>query len=802
MNKKIQRVATPAFLRKKLSAFRVEHGKGQIFLVKDKVYGQTHQFEPWQFFVLEVLPGCEDFSKLASVFKDRFGHTITQEELENLLFLVDDKKLFGASEITHPILEAFNKKKETEQWTSSVEENSESRNNTEPELTTKVSEEPFYTTTDDADLEATVRKREWNLFNPTWLLKIFQPFLLPFKHTIYFLPLLLILATVIYIRHAVIVEKELVHLFDGFSIIKNLLFSMFVVNFSVTWVKALVAFTFRATVSGFCIVFYLGFIPRFKARIDKVRQLSRREQIWLHASPLLMRLGLFSFGLLLWFNIRSTDSLLSSSALTAAVVGLISFLITVNPLVKSDGYYLLTALVNEPHLRGKSYRALINKVRGNVYQKTDNNVLAAYGLASILFMVLLYAVILIIMSSFLNIYLGGPSILFIVIAAPILIFRMIEKFRKIGQLYERTVQFERWRSRTLPKVEDDIVRKKNQNSLTTYLKRSIPACFLIILFIPWKYEPGGGFVILPNKKQEITAEINGIIDEIFFDGGEYLKKGTVIGRLSYSDYLAKVKIYNAKMQEQQAVIDELKSRPKPEEIQLAESALEVECSRYKFSSAKVKRLEELYEEHTISFEELDEVRREADVDLKRVEEKRANLELIKSGAAPDQIAAAEAKLLSWQEERDYNQEMIEKSIFYMPFDGKIITMHLKQKIGSYLNMGEPFATVENTDQVIAEIEIPEHNIGYIEKLAKIRGRSNAYYNIDFTGQVVSIDTNVTESQTGNIVKVCTLIDNKDGLLKSGMSGYMKISSEAMPIWKVLSLSVIRFFKIEVWSWHP
>jgi putative peptide zinc metalloprotease protein len=626
--------------------------------------------------------------------------------------------------------------------------------------------------------------------------------LLPLKHTIYLLPILLIAALFISARHALLIEEDLIRLRDSKSFIEHALLSMVTVNLLVTLVTAIVAYTYRATVSGFCIVFVMGFFPRFMVRIGHVRQLLRRERIWLHAAPLLLRLGLFSFGILMWFNTRTMDGFLSPFGLIIAAASMISFFITVNPLVKSSGYHLLAAFLNEPRLRGKAYMALFNKFRGNVYKKADNNVLAAYALASILFMVVIFAVFLLLFGRFLKIHLGGAGVLLIVFISLTLLLRMITKFKKIEQLYERSVQFERWRDRTLPKVENDIVTKESQNVLMTYLRRALFFLFLVVLFVPYNYESGGNFVILPNKQQEITTELSGIIDEIYFDGGETLKKGTVIGRLSYSDYLAQVKIYTAKMQEQQAVINELKSRPKPEEVQLAERVLEVEKTRAQFSKAKLSRLEKLYEEKTISFEDLDDARREYGIDLEQVEEKRANLELIKSGVPPDKIASTEAKLQSLKEQRDYNQQKIELSVFYMPFDGKLITMHLKQKIGSYFDKGETLAVAENTDQVDIQIEVPESDIGYVVESARIRARPLAYHSEDFTGVVTAIDAEVTETRSGKVVRIITSVENKDGRLKAGMTGYAKISCGTLPVWKILSLDIVRFVKVEGWSWLP
>ncbi len=106
-----QRVALPALLRQGLVAFRETEGDQQRYRVRDNWKGLTYQFETWQFFVLEVLPVCNDFPKLASIFEDRFGRSITNEEVEELFSLVEEIKLFGSSADAHPLVAAFYKKK-------------------------------------------------------------------------------------------------------------------------------------------------------------------------------------------------------------------------------------------------------------------------------------------------------------------------------------------------------------------------------------------------------------------------------------------------------------------------------------------------------------------------------------------------------------------------------------------------------------------------------------------------------------------------------------------------------------------
>jgi len=925
----VQKLSLPPLLRKGLEAVRVDNGKNRKYVIRSIWKNTTFEYEPWQFFILEVLPSCDDYSKLASVFEDRFGHTITESDVNELLTRFVENELFAREAISHPMLSSFKEldenlligkinPNEPVEKENSVETSASSpaksmpkslnnfgssgssynkpaivvsenvrpqhdnpaiedkivgddvdnqghllramqkarRNETADTVETQAAAEtpPLVTvqkTTrqtlpqpeaplpqshaaasikDISEPKPKVLKPDpakpaeskqpseqekassedsafdvmgFKLFDPGWLIKILQPLLHPLRHTIYLLPLLFIAALFTIANNTAELAVDFKQLIYNTPFIKHALISMVTVNLSVTLVTAVIAYSFRATVSAFCIVFYMFFFPRFMVRLEDTQQLMRRERIWLHAAPLLLRLGFFSIGMLVWFNTRTSYGTLSSLSMTISLAGAVSFLITVNPLIKSSGYHILTAFINDPNLREKSIQVFLNKFRGKVYKTSDNNILIAYSLVSTLYTLAVTVAILYIFNNYLQIQLGTVSILLISLIAALMIWRTVKNFIQLEKTYQRSVQFERWRNRTLPQEEEEeAVEKEPPKAIYVYLRRSILVLFLAAMFLPYNYEPGGNFIVLPNEQQTIATDIAGVIDKIDYDGGEILKKGTVIGQLSYSDYTAQLRIYNAKIDQQQAVLDDLRSRPRAEEVQLAKSALETQRTQTDFSKAKAVRLQDLYKEGIVSLEDFEDARRTYQVDLNQIQEKLANLELVKRGATPEELAEAEAKLQSFLEERDYYQTKIEQSVFRMPFDGKLITMHLKQKVGSYLNKGEPLAVAEQTDKVKVEIEVPESDIGYVNEDSEVRCRFQVYNDENFYGVVTSIDSNVTEQSYGKIVKVGTVLENKDERLKSGMTGYAKIKSEKMPLWKVLSLALIRFVQVEVWSWLP
>ena len=104
-----KKVALPAYLPRRLQAFRIVQGDSTSYLLRDKLADKTHDLEPWQFFVLEVLPGCETIDKLLSVFEDRFGRQLSEAEVLKFFGWLADNKLLDEESAAHPLLKPFTK---------------------------------------------------------------------------------------------------------------------------------------------------------------------------------------------------------------------------------------------------------------------------------------------------------------------------------------------------------------------------------------------------------------------------------------------------------------------------------------------------------------------------------------------------------------------------------------------------------------------------------------------------------------------------------------------------------------------
>ena len=225
--------------------------------------------------------------------------------------------------------------------------------------------------------------RALKLFEIKPMLAALLPLVSPLKWVVYLLPFLGLSALILGIRYAPLAFEDLATLNEVTTLLGHAITSLLVINILAVLTQAFIAQAFRASVGPLSIGLRFGFFPRFTVRIRHTDQLTRRERIWLHAGPLLMRVFLFSVGMLVWYNTRDTLFVLSRFGLAISFLCAVNILLEGgNPLVKGNGYHLLAAFMNEPYLRGKSYKAFMSKLRGGSAPEAESSVLVDYALAN------------------------------------------------------------------------------------------------------------------------------------------------------------------------------------------------------------------------------------------------------------------------------------------------------------------------------------------------------------------------------------------------------------------------------------
>jgi putative peptide zinc metalloprotease protein len=798
-------VALPAYLRKGLDARKIIDGETTRFEVRDKLLGTLYDFEDWQYFLLEVLPGISDFETLGDAFSDRFGRELEAANVDELFTKCAQEGLLGIPASRHALLKDYcgehPVRNALQRWQQRKQE--AEKMGVLPDISGLDKEKSEFVAgvKDVLGIDDGLSVPKYALFDPTPQLKKIQDFLPVMGKVVYALPLLFIVGFFTLFNNTEMFAGDVKRVMGGYGFFTHVSFGRFTVNLLCTVVQAMVAFHFRATVKSISVIFLMFFIPRFLPEFSHVQQMNRKERLWLHGSTLLVRAACAAAGVVIWFGTRSDDGFMQFFGLSLFMVGSVALLLTVNPLLKSSGAHMLAVFVDEPMLRGKAFKALLNKVKGSEFTEANENWMALYAVLSLLFSTLLLAFVLFIFGLWLELELSGSGIIIILGLSAFLMNRAYRKLQQANIVYERSLQIERWRKQRMPENLDELEDEKEDTGMSNGKKAAL-ATFLIVMFLPYPFQPGGEFQILPSGQNQIATDIEGIVAEVYFEGGETLERGTPVAMLAADDYIAQVAKYDARVAEQDSIVKELIARPKPEEIALAQAQLETARTRLSTSKAEFERFRQSYDKGAISLQDFELKKRKFQNDESLVDEKLAQLELVKKGSSKDEIDAARAKKQRFIEERDFFQKKIDRSTLYMPMDGTIVTLHLKQKEGKFLGQGEPFALVEDASQMRAEIRIPESDAGFVETGAKVIVRTKTFPDKKFTGVVQQVDVDVTDEAYGNVVTAVAMLENPDGRLKSGMTGYAKIESESLPVWQVFTRPIWRFIQVEIWSWIP
>ncbi|HEY9886432.1 MAG TPA: efflux RND transporter periplasmic adaptor subunit [Vampirovibrionales bacterium] len=161
-----------------------------------------------------------------------------------------------------------------------------------------------------------------------------------------------------------------------------------------------------------------------------------------------------------------------------------------------------------------------------------------------------------------------------------------------------------------------------------------------------------------------------------------------------------------------------------------------------------------------------EVKKSANANFQRLEATRRELE-----ANQSQLEEAERQLEIYKRER-------EALTLRSPIDGVVLTLKTEMLVGQNFNKGDIVATVANTQKASASLQLPEEDRTFVKNGQRITFRIRAVNDRVFEGTVEKIApiTSETgdESNRRRIWEITSTINNPQGDLRPGMTGYARV----------------------------
>ena len=539
---------------------------------------------------------------------------------------------------------------------------------------------------------------------------------------------------------------------------------------------------------------------------------------------------------------------------TSGVMNFLDF----NPLMKRDGYYILSDYLGMPNLRKRAFAYIGVRVRqacglqGTApieVSARERRIYLVYGLfAGTFSFCVLSGVSLLLGNVLIENYQGAGFVMMSAIV-PFL-------FRKpMKGVFQH-----------IPALVKSVPRQLGTFMQFAKILGIVAALLACLFFLRLELTVWGEFRIVPIQNTDIRAEVEGIITEIVVKEQNRVKQGEVIARLSDLDLRAELQKTEAETGAMQAKLKLLKAGPRPEEIDLtrkgvgtatiklekaselyreakrmhaeqlsnATTAVEKAEERLKFKKKNIERLTGLLEAGFISQKQYDtseeemvtkqkdleeaqgalklvlvndlaEFRDGVAVAEKELEEARGRLSVLLAGSRQEEIEGVTADIARLQAQRGYLLEQLRLLNVASPISGIVTTptKQLNEMIGQHVMKGDLIAEVRELTTVTAEISVSEKEIADVGVGQQVMLKARSYPEKSFEGKVLGISTTAAaklDGGVGSTVLVLTQLDNPLLLLKPDMTGNAKIFCGKRPLIELITRRIARYFRVEVWSW--
>ncbi len=597
----------------------------------------------------------------------------------------------------------------------------------------------------------------------------------------------------------------------------------------------------------------LGFLliylqPAFYCNVSDAWMFPQKwKRFWVGFAGPYFELFLWACAVLVW-RLTDSETTLNRAALVVMALSGFKTLLNFNPLLKLDGYYLLSDLLDVPNLRRRAYSYIgdgIKRLMGAGGSATtdlprrERRIYLAYGLvsAALSVSVLGFAVV-----KLGQILIDNRQPEALILATGLTGIKIRQRFRRLFgkspdpsepddfSLAEATTEPDNLSIAEAPSepqgAAEALKPAQKKHRPRAFLRRRVVFALLAGIVVPVLFfgrmglRISGPFVVLPIQNADVRVEVGGTIEEIYVDEGDWVRPGDAIARLSDRDNRAALTRTEADIAQARAQLSMLEAGPRQEDIELARISVARAEKRNRFAKKNLERDELLLRDQLISQKEYETSKQavvESETDLS---ESRNRLQMLLAGSRPEEIQAAKAGLARLETSRRYLEQQLAYVKVASPAAGMVATpsRDLKEMVGQLVKEGDLIAKVHELKTVEVQTPVSEKDIADVRVGQRVALKARAFPEQTFFGTVTSVGTTVQSSTaagasgaatspiagggsaSARTVTVTTRIGNDALLLKPGMTGMLKISCGDRRLVDLVTRRLARTIRVEFWSW--
>ncbi len=596
---------------------------------------------------------------------------------------------------------------------------------------------------------------------------------------------------------------------------------------------------------GFLLIY---FQPAFYCNVSDAWLFPEKaKRLWVGFAGPYFELFIWGLATLLW-RLTDVETTLNKLAFIVVTTSGVKTLVNFNPLIKLDGYYLLSDWLGIPNLRKQGFACVRDAFRRLFtwnaaptvpMSRRERRACLVYGLAATVGSLSVLGYAFSKLGRYLLVQRQPLAFLFF---AGLLTTKMRSRF---GRLFGRPSSTPalayadglseapggaELEDRPPPAAQPELNQPQR---MSRFLKGRLKFALIggpvlaLLAFGRSELRVRGPFDVLPIHNADVRTAVEGIVEDICVDEGSRVRRGDTIARLDDRDLRADLERTLTQIDQGRAKLKLLEAGPRPEEIQLATNAVARAEEQLRFLSDRVERDRKLYEEKLLSLNDYEESERETAACRSDLRAARERLALLLAGSRPEDIDAMRAALAGLETERRNLETQLRLMRVVSPADGIVATpeRELQEMKHQFVKKGDLIAKVYDLKTITAEIPISERDIADVRVGQGVVLKVRAYPEVTFHGKVTAIATAAQISPTASTsatalvlaqpaapgtlsrsavapktIMVTTEIDNPALLLKPEMTGQAKIVCGRRNLWQLITRRIVRTVKVEFWSW--
>jgi multidrug efflux pump subunit AcrA (membrane-fusion protein) len=576
--------------------------------------------------------------------------------------------------------------------------------------------------------------------------------------------------------------------------------------------------------TGFMLIY---FSPAFYCDVSDAWMFrSRRQRMAVTLAGGYGQLILWGLCTIVW-RVTDPSATINYVALVVVLFAGLQTLFNANPLIKLDGYYMLSDYLEVPNLRAKAFQALWQWIGGDSRRGSfkEQRTLLLYGSTALVFSVTL------LLAVFSAIYTWST-----------------ERWGTAG-----LVGFALFSTLALRKTAAGSVSglKAVASTRKVVLLAMFGILLLVSIFGRWPLNIPAEFQLVAENEAWARAETDGVVTEVLVREGDRVQKGAVLARTR--DFLKQTEIEKTtgELQQKQSALERLLAGARPQEIKQQQdriAAKQQELQNTRRNQQDRERLGQVRSQREIQLGQLRKVEadsrkgvsegvfpqirldeaetavkvkeaeiaeidaalrviaessdREADLRAKELTVLQSELTLMKAGNRPELIRETQAEIAKLETLLASLNQEVGRAEIRAPISGTVVTEFPERNLHQKLAAGANFIRLVDTASLVATMSVPELELEDVKIGNSVSMKVRTLPTLDIPGRVDFIAPVGREENGIRVVTVRAKVTTEDPNLKPDIGGVARINGGERRIIDLMTRRVRRWVRTDLWHLLP